>query len=405
MQYRCAALCAFIAAFAAGCNQTPLSTLAAPAPSVQSDGQTPTQNECCEYARELESAVRSGDPTETSSLMRLDDLMRRTVNDLDIPSRARDEILRGASSSSNKALPSELVAIVKQGGSYTFRNYHVDNGKPYVLFRMFTSRGGVTYHDIALARHPDGKVALDDIYYLSTGELVSQSLRRSLLALVPSLYPSLLAQLTAADRDVAENMKKITRLGAAVNGGRADEAIATYRSLPETLRKDKSLLLFYVRAAHLKGGAEYAAALATYRRYHPSDRALDFLELDHQVMTKDYKSALATIDRLSTVTQDDSYILVMRASVLSMSGRHREAATAAEKAIEKEPDLARAYACRLTVSLQEKNHAETLQWLKQYADKCGVTIEDLTKLPGYAEFIKSPQYAEWKNWYREHGKK
>jgi hypothetical protein len=69
-----------------------------------------------------------------------------------------------------------------------------------------------------------------------------------------------------------------------------------------------------------------------------------------------------------------------------------------------EPDLAPAYDSRITVSLSEKNHNDTLRWLRQYVEKCGVEMEDLTKLPDYADFVKSPKHGEWTKWYQQNKK-
>jgi hypothetical protein len=62
--------------------------------------------------------------------------------------------------------------------------------------------------------------------------------------------------------------------------------------------------------------------------------------------------------------------------------------------------LADAYWARITVALKEKDHADTLAWLKKIVEKCAMEFEDLMKLDDYAEFVKSPQYAEWLKWYR-----
>src|SRR5262249_53725224 len=158
--------------------------------------------------------------------MRLDDLIRRIASDF--PSHSRDEILKGGSPTSRQALPRGICGVVQQGGSYKFRKYHLVEGKPYVLFRLLTMDGNVTYHDILLARHSDGGVALDDIYLLAAGEMISQTIRRPLVGLVAQLNQSLLDRLSAKDRDYAANIKPLSQLSAASNE-RPDEAIAIYR--------------------------------------------------------------------------------------------------------------------------------------------------------------------------------
>ncbi len=37
----------------------------------------------------------------------------------------------------------------------------------------------------------------------------------------------------------------------------------------------------------------------------------------------------------------------------------------------------------------------TLAWLKRIHETLGMTFMDLTTVPDYARFVKSPQYKEW----------
>jgi hypothetical protein len=67
--------------------------------------------------------------------------------------------------------------------------------------------------------------------------------------------------------------------------------------------------------------------------------------------------------------------------------------------IRKEPHLTRVYWTRITLSLREKNHADTLRWLRTIVEKCHVEIQDLAGVPAYADFVKSPQHDEWQKWY------
>ena len=57
-----------------------------------------------------------------------------------------------------------------------------------------------------------------------------------------------------------------------------------------------------------------------------------------------------------------------------------------------------------TLSLREKKHADTLEWLKKVVDQCQEPVADLSTVPEYVDFIRSPQYRTWEAWYRSRGK-
>ena len=49
----------------------------------------------------------------------------------------------------------------------------------------------------------------------------------------------------------------------------------------------------------------------------------------------------------------------------------------------------------LEVSLAEKDYESTLKWLTRMHDLFDIRRLDGRKMPGYADFANSPQYAEW----------
>lgn len=396
-------LCA--AVLVAGCRKTSNTSVVAPASPVQAAGPPPTEEECRQFAADLESAVKTGDTAKISALLRMDDLLLRSFGDLDSSADFQRQLRQRI-----QAVPTgenffnTLIGVVKQGGSYKFRTYHQRGAKPHVLFRMHQEEQGVNYHDIALVRHSDNRVAMEDMYVLLTGEMLSQTIKRPMLALLPAINPDLVSRLTGRDRDYLDNLKGVQGIAVANRAGRPDDAIAAYRKLPESLRKEKTILFFYLSAAKMKGDSEYAAALEAFQTYHRNDASLDMVLLDHFILKKEYDTALKSVDRLGPATHNDSYLFVIRSNVLAAAGRQKEAAVAAEKAAEMEAELNSAYESRISIALQEKNHDDTFRWLCQYVEKCGVEIDDLTKLPDYADFVKSPKYGEWTKWYQEHKK-
>src|SRR5262245_53124055 len=207
MSARCVALWVLVVVLVAGCNRGSDTAPVAPAPSVQPAGPPPTEEESRRFASELESAMCDGDAVKVGSLLRLDDLIARSISDVDLPTDVRERFLKGAQAgqTGGQGLPAALVAKVKNGGSYKFRKYYATGAKPHVLFRMLNADGRSNYHDIVLARHADGRVGMEDVYVLVAGEMLSQTYRRPMLALLPALNKNFLSRLSPVERDYVDN--------------------------------------------------------------------------------------------------------------------------------------------------------------------------------------------------------
>jgi tetratricopeptide (TPR) repeat protein len=177
--------------------------------------------------------------------------------------------------------------------------------------------------------------------------------------------------------------------------------------LPKKYQEEKPVLLVYMQAtAHLgaDGEADYLAGLERFRELYPDDAAIDFISIGYFHLKKRYDEVRRSIDRIDKAVGGDPYLDVLRGNAWMEDGRFEEARQAMEKAIEEEPDLARAYWTRIALSLREQKHADTLKWLQTIVEKCHVAIKNLNEVPEYAEFVKSPQYGEWQKWCAGGGK-
>jgi tetratricopeptide (TPR) repeat protein len=147
------------------------------------------------------------------------------------------------------------------------------------------------------------------------------------------------------------------------------------------------------------GEADYLAALETFRKLYPNDPAIDLHSIDYYLLKKRYDEAHKAIDRLNEAVGGDPYLGVLHGHVWMEAGQFEKARRAIERGIKEEPHLTNGYWSRITLSLREKKHADTLHWLKMIVEKCQVEIQDLAAVPDYADFVKSPQHGEWQKWY------
>jgi tetratricopeptide (TPR) repeat protein len=370
-----------------------------PAPPV-TEGTPASEAETKEFAAQVDAAAAAKDLAKLSTLLNLEDLLIRATSDLPIPAGQRasfDQQFRRAAQ--QNPIAGQVHKELESEGTYKLLRVRTVDGRPRALFRLISSETGTNYHDFLLTRRPDGAVRIEDIYIVGTGEQLSQSMRRLLVPLVAEMNRGLLADLRGADKTFLNNGPKLQSFRTAVRDDRAKEAIAIYQSFPAELREHKVIVLLYMKAAMKAGNDEYLTALETFRRLFPTDPAVDLLSIDYFILKKQYDDALKGVERAYKAVGGDPSLRAIEANILAEAGRFKAARAAAERGIAEEPDLAEIYWSRLSVALKEKNHADTLAWLKKIVEKCRVEIGNLTKADDYAAFVKSPQHAEWLKWY------
>jgi hypothetical protein len=373
----------------AGCGRKPTTEPdATPAP--------PTEEEAQAFGKQLEAAVTSGDREGAYRLFRMDDLLERSLSGLKVSESRRAKALASARKGESTAVVNEVLAEVRRGGNYRFLRVRTVGGRPHVLMRFISTENVGSYQEFLLARFPDGQVASEDFHVLHTGERVSQTLRRAFL------------EQTAAEEGgrsgKSEGKEKL--FNDLLNQGLNKEGLAVFRLLPPEAQRDKVTLIRAATAASQVDEPEYLRLLGVFRKHYPDDPAIDFLSIDYFVVNKQFDQALACIDRVDNALGGDPFLQVRRAVVFFEAGRRTEARAAIKKAIEQEPTLQAAYWQRVTFALKEKNHADTLTWLKRVVERCGVALdrESMRGNADYADFVGSPEFVELWLWYGERKK-
>jgi hypothetical protein len=394
---------AAIVAFAGGCEKKSVTTPAVtPAPVTVPAGLPISEDEGSAFGKKLEAAILAGDKATAGRLIRLEELAERSVSDLNLSAPLRSGFLSGFNSGGRDQLTNQLSDIVQKGGKYTFLRVRTVDNRLRVLMRLILPIGGVNYHDITLTRFADGPVGAEDIHVMASGEMLSQTFRRLLLQIMAEKDQGLLAKLTGAEQVYTAHLPKVQSMMLAVQQGRNQEALRIYHQLPAVLQKDKEFQLTAIRAAQSDRNAEYLELLESFRQNNPNDPASDLMSLDYFLLKKQYDKALDCLGRMEKAVGGDPYLLVFRANALVAAGRYADARAEAEKAVQQEAHLVPAYWARIMVALKEKNHPDTLAWLKKIVEECGMRINEayIKTNADYAAFAKSPQFVEFQKWYK-----
>jgi predicted Zn-dependent protease len=206
---------------------------------------------------------------------------------------------------------------------------------------------------------------------------------------------------SASSKRTLETAKTFQRVQELIASHRYREAKSVLDGLEPRLRKEKSILIAQLTVAaslDVDGSTgEYARAIAAFEEQFPDDPALELLSIDGYFLKGETDEALAAIDRLDARVGGDPYLDFMRGSMLLEAEQFDRARERAHAALEREPGLVDPHWLLVTVSLREKNFAETVRLFGTLESELGIEMEpDLMALePIYADFLQSDEYRAW----------
>jgi tetratricopeptide (TPR) repeat protein len=272
---------------------------------------------------------------------------------------------------------------------------NLDTPEPYVQYRFKQPNdAGLNYHRLYLTRTANRKVIAHDLYTITTGERASETLHRAWIQAADQFLRQKQGaqQLAGPLNPSMETMAMCVDL---VNQSKFQEALAMFRQAPDSVRKEKILLILALVAAEKISEEDYRDVVEQFRKYYPNDPAADFLSIDSFVQQQSYGDALNGVDRTIQNLGTDGALLAVRSKILFLQEQYPEALQEARRAIAAEPDLSSGYAVLLDAALATRDHPETLNALSTLQKKFAVKFGDLTEVPEYAEFVKSPEYQKW----------
>lgn len=347
-----------------------------------------TEAERLDLARRIETAFAAGDLETIERVFDKGALFTRATRDIgwepDFLAGARSGFLRGGW---GKRIHAELGAE----GSYRFLRLREEGA----LFRVLLATG-VNYHQLHLERSAAGELRVVDFYAYSTGELMSETVRRLLVNAVPREKPGFLEKLFGRERSMARHLQKLTDLERCRAEERWEEGLAIYRRLPREVQLDKVFLMARLMLALHVESDEYLQAIEDFERAFPGDPALDLVSIDGHFLRKRHDQALATIDRLDRKLGGDPYLDDLRASLHLDRGALAPAKELARRALTREPGLLPAHWTLVTIALKEKDHRETARLLTVIEKDFEVELADLESVEEYRDFVKSPEYRRWR---------
>ena len=344
------------------------------------------------FAVSLQASSDGCDLAALDASISVEDLMQRGTEGLTVSPQMQAGFVAGFRS--KLSLGGEICASLQGSGSYKLLGLRRVDGQVRALFRMI-SNSGLNYHDYLLARGASSDVRIVDFYNYLSGEWFSLTLRRAFLPLIAESNRNPLDRLTGGENAYVRNVRGIARMQELMAEGHFAEALEIFDGFPPELKQDKNVLLLRFRIAALSGDLAYKAAMLDLKEQFPGDPALEFMLIDHYYYGRQLDQALAVIDSIDRKVDGDPYLDFLRANIYYTDGRYAEAKRAAQRAIGREPDLPDPYWTLVSISLAERDHAETARLLTAVESELGLAIGNLADLPDYADFLQSEAYRGW----------
>lgn len=343
------------------------------------------------FAREVERTVAAGDGTFLDSRIDFATLMQRTLGGKGIPPQRMATYQRQIRATFR--FGAQIVETLKPGGDYTFLRVHRAGSETRALFRLLLSEGGANYHDLILVTRR-GEVVVADAYTLMAGELLSDTLRRSVLPGVLHDQKGVLDKALTGESDYVRHADEILAM---VRANSPDQALAIYQQLPPSLQRDKNVMLARLKAASAKGweSAAYHAALNDFEAWFPDDPSASFVLLDQYFARKEFAKARQCIDAVEGAIGEDAHLCFVRGNAFVADGKLDLAEAAYEKGVALEPALLTPHCGLMDVARERRDWPALCKFLTRFESATGRRADFLKAVPEYAEFLQTAEFRAW----------
>lgn len=360
-------------------------TLALAAPFQASD------EACLELAHKIEASMAEDQGDWLDKNFDVETMLDRVLRDAPGDEKAKQSFRQGLRKGFN--LGKTTSKAIGPSGQYDFLRVRTVNGRKLALFRLQMD-GPFNYHEYVIEAAPQGGAKVVDIYVYLSGELLSQTFRRMFIAAMAA-EPGVAGKLVGNQNEYALALKKLQTMTQLTNSGKPADALKVFHGLPDSLKKEKNALILRLQAGTQVSPQESMDALEALRKAYPGDPSIPMVSLDPLFLTKKYDEVMAAVDELDKAVGGDPFLHTFRASVLMEKGELDQARAAARKALDEDKTLAAGYWTLVTISLRAKKYKETVEWLNAIEKNLGIEFKDLTTVDTYADFAKSPEYADW----------
>ncbi len=378
-------------------NSTPLPG-AAPAPTSvvpAVDAAAISDAEYDAFAKALEEKVALERGLGLTSLLNTNMLLDRSLLGLALDPKFVVGFRIGIATAFTKSFAAELDKTLNANGHYRLIRRHGEGAHTRLLFRM-AGDNGMNYHDLEVVRGSNGVLEIVDMHIALSGERLSESIRRMTVLTALGQKGSFLQQLTGQLSDIEKSAPLIDRVNAQKASGQFAQALATLKQLPPSVQSEKTFALMRVMIAMQINEQEYLSAMTDFRKTFPTDACIDFLSIDFYILRKEYDQGIAAIDRFDKSIGGDVYLNTLRANIYGEQKKWAEARKAIALVIAAEPTLPNPVFAQAGIGILQPDFKLVLDSLRILKNQHKLDLSGVEDAPEYADFVKSPEYQEWK---------
>lgn len=357
-----------------------------------------SREELQDFLESMGQSVDEGKLTEFNRSIDWDGMSAKASRGFQIPVKSKGKFLsefRDAQDA-DTGFSGQVVRSATRGGSYTLVKIHEVGAETRAMFRMVLPEdGGFNYHDYVLGR-VGGQLKATDVYIYGAGEMLTSTMRRAMIISAASQGPEWLKGLTGRDLDMAKSARQIREYSDLAAKGDPEGVLARYAKLPRSVQSEKGVLLVRLYAATQIDDKTQEEALADIRKSDSKDYAGDLQCLASYLSAQKYTQFEKAVVRLNKAVGGDPYLNVVLAGMEVERQDYKKARELLEEAVTADDTVIDAWWSLVTVSLREKDFAATIKYLDRLATDFSVDVGDVTKNAEYADFVKSPEFAKWK---------
>lgn len=285
--------------------------------------------------------------------------------------------------------------------------YHEVAGEARLMCRALVG-GGLTYVDLVPVFGADGKPKLVDAYLFSSGEFLTDSLRRVLLPQLARMTQMPLEALgSASPSPLMRHFDSV--MGFLQSASQQDHVtvIEKFGALPPEVQNEKFVLIQYLGSIIFLMNQQgkdpqlqrlYYDGMLNFEVQYGDDPAYLLMAMEYHLFKEDYVAAMETVDRLDATVGGDPYLDSLRADILAMEHRLEEALTYAIQARERAPWVEDTYWQVLDIQFQLQDWLGAAAEMDRLVHRFNYKFE-IEAQPYYSAFLQSKV---GQNWLQDH---
>ncbi|WP_054850628.1 lipopolysaccharide assembly protein LapB [Olleya sp. ITB9] len=295
--------------------------------------------------------------------------------------------------------PNEIVTEVQNGSYYDFVNYRYDQYLQtyYLLFRLYSTEGGMNYHDFRVHKK-NGEMLFSDAYIYYSGENLSQTMSRLMSYVTPK--DKILGLVDSPKNKDIDNLFVALKFK---NSGHYELAYKLINTIKSEVSKDKFFLIFKTLIASNVDDNKYLAALEELINTYPNDPTIVLNKIDYHIYKNEYFEAIQVINQLQEETEDD-FLNYLKANVAFEDKNYDFALNNYKYTIDNYPDFFEGQAGYLSTLVMMKNYDKATKYVASLI-KDGYAKQDIINyieendafgLNILQPLVESKSYKNWK---------